>query len=103
MLSAIDATPLTRHQKLRLYKHGVCPRLSWPLLVETFPTSWLERVLQPRPSRAGQGWLDTPTHLFSFSLSRGGGGGGGGGGLAFFVWGSQEAAGIKNGTTCPVT
>ena len=52
MLSATDATPLTRHQKIRLYKHGVCPRFSWPLLVETFPTSWPERVLQPMATNA---------------------------------------------------
>ena len=34
MLTVIDETPPTRQQKLRLFKHGVCPRLSWPLLVE---------------------------------------------------------------------
>ena len=47
MLTAIDKTPLTRQQKLRLFKHGVCPRLSWPLPVEDFPISWMERELQP--------------------------------------------------------
>ena len=41
MLSAIDESPLTRQQKLHLYKHGVCPRLSWPLLVEEFLVTWL--------------------------------------------------------------
>ena len=33
-LSAIDDTPVTRQQKLRLFKHGVCPRLSWPCLLK---------------------------------------------------------------------
>ena len=47
MLTVIDQKPLTRHQKLRLFKYGVCPRLSWPLLVEDFPITWLERDLQP--------------------------------------------------------
>ena len=56
MLSVIDESPLSRLQKLRLFKHGVCPRLSWPLLVEVFPISWLERVLQPLATRALKRW-----------------------------------------------
>ena len=55
-LAAIDDTPLTRQQKLRLFKFGVCPRLSWPLLVEVFPISWLERELQPLATRALKKW-----------------------------------------------
>ena len=56
MLSAIDESPLTRQQKLRLYKHGVCPRLSWPLLVEEFPITWLEQDLQPLATSALKRW-----------------------------------------------
>ena len=52
MLTEIDKTPLTRQQKLRLFKQGVCPRLSWPLLVEDFPVTWMERVLQPLATKA---------------------------------------------------
>ena len=103
MLSATDATLLTHHQKLQLFIHGVCPRLSWPLLVETFPTSWLERVLQPMATKALKSWPGLARHSNSSVLFLSVKRGGGGGGLAFFVWGSQEAAGIKNGTTCPVT
>ena len=36
MLEAIDRVPVTIHQKLRLYKQGMCPRLSWAFLVEDF-------------------------------------------------------------------
>ena len=36
MLVVIDETPVTRQHMLRLFKHGVCPRLSWPLLIEDF-------------------------------------------------------------------
>ena len=43
MLQAIDESLLTRKQKLLLYSGGVCPRLSWPLLIQEFPTSWMER------------------------------------------------------------
>ena len=34
MLEAVNTTPLTRRQKLLLYKAGVCPRLTWPLLIQ---------------------------------------------------------------------
>ena len=34
MLKAVDAAPVTRRQKLRLYKAGICPRLSWLLNIE---------------------------------------------------------------------
>ena len=56
MLEAIDTTPLTRQQKLRLFRHGVCPRLSWPLTVEDLPISWLERELQPLATKAIKKW-----------------------------------------------
>ena len=53
MLSAIDEMPLKPQQKLRLFRLGVCPRLSWPLLIEEFPITWLERELQPLATWAG--------------------------------------------------
>ena len=37
MLQAVDQCPLTSHQKLRLFKAGICPRLSWLLLIEELP------------------------------------------------------------------
>ena len=43
MLVAIDQTPLTRKQKLLLYSGGVCPRLTWPLLIQEFPSTWMDR------------------------------------------------------------
>ena len=43
MLNKIDACPLTRKQKLLLYKAGVCPRLSWQLTIEELPISWVEK------------------------------------------------------------
>jgi len=44
MLASIEEVPLTHQQKLRLFKHGVCPRLAWPLLTEDLPITWLEHV-----------------------------------------------------------
>ena len=45
MLKAVDDTPLTRHQKLLMYSAGVCPRLTWPLLIHEFPITWVEKEL----------------------------------------------------------
>ena len=41
MLSCNDTCPLTRKQKLLLYKAGVCPQLYWLLTIEQFPISWV--------------------------------------------------------------
>ena len=45
MLTAVDKTPLTRRQKLHLYSAGMCPRLTWPLLTQEFPITWIQREL----------------------------------------------------------
>ena len=56
MLVAIDKAPITCHQRLRLYKQGICPRLSWPFLISDFSISFLERVLQPMATRFLKKW-----------------------------------------------
>ena len=56
MLNTIDTTPLTRQQKLLLFKSGVCPRLTWPLTVEVLPLSWVERELEPLATRYLKKW-----------------------------------------------
>ena len=33
LLQRVDAVPVTRKQKLLLYKAGICPRLSWDLSI----------------------------------------------------------------------
>lgn len=76
MMSAIDETPLTPQQKLRLFKQGVCPRLSWPLLIEEFPITWLERELQPLATKALKKWVglsrSSNTAILFLSVKRGG-------------------------------
>ena len=59
MLTAIDKTPLTHQQKLHLFKHGVCP---WPVHVEDFPITWLERDLQPLATKAFKEWAGFSHH-----------------------------------------
>ena len=76
MLEAIDAAPLTRQQKLRLYRFGICPRLSWPLSVEVLPISWVEWELQPLVTRALKRWAglarSSNTSILYLSAKRGG-------------------------------
>ena len=56
MLQAIDAVPVIRSQRLRLYKQGVCPCLMWPFLVERFPISLFKKVIQPLVTRYLKKW-----------------------------------------------
>ena len=76
MQDAIDATPLTRQQKLRLFRYGVCPRMSWPLTVEDLPISWLERELQPLATKALKKWAglarSSNTSILILPAKRGG-------------------------------
>ena len=43
ILKLADQCPVTR--KLKLYKLGVCPRLTWSLTIHEFPLTWVERDL----------------------------------------------------------
>ena len=51
MLKIKYDTPVTRKQKLCLFKDAVCPRLSWLLTTEEFPLSWIEAQVQPLATR----------------------------------------------------
>ena len=56
MLRAVNDTPLTRRQKLLLYSAGVCPRLTWPLLFQEFPITWVEKELDSITTRYLKHW-----------------------------------------------
>ena len=45
MLNSVHSCPLTRGQKLKLYRAGIVPRLSWLLTIEDLPISWVEKKL----------------------------------------------------------
>ena len=47
LLKKVDKTLLSRHQKLKMYKIGICPRLHWDLMVIQFPITWIERTMDP--------------------------------------------------------
>ena len=57
MLSAIDDTLVTRKQKLLLYPGGVCPRLTWPLMIHEFPIPWMEKQVDPLVTGYLKKWL----------------------------------------------
>lgn len=56
MLKAVDGYPVTWKQKLRLYKQGICPRLTWSLTVHDFPLTWVERCLEASATRYLTKW-----------------------------------------------
>ena len=56
MLEKIDVCPLTKKQKLLIYRSGVCPRLNWDLGVEKFPISWVQKTLDSLSTRYLKRW-----------------------------------------------
>ena len=44
MLDKTNSCPLSGKHKLMVYKAGICPRLSWLLLIEELPISWVEKL-----------------------------------------------------------
>ena len=60
MFNAVDNAPVTHHQKLRLFRQGICPRLTWPFMMEDIPISWFVKVLQPLATRFLKKWAGLP-------------------------------------------
>ena len=56
MLQAVDKCPVTRRQKLKLYKLGICPRLNWPLTIHEFPLTWIEREMEAMATHFLKKW-----------------------------------------------
>ena len=56
LLERVDAVSVTRKQKLKLYRLGVCPRLSWDLTITEFSVSWLEKTLDSMVTRYLKKW-----------------------------------------------
>ena len=69
MLESVDTCPLTRGQKLKMYRGGVCPHLTWLLTIEDLPISWVEKNLDSAAIRYVKKWAGlaksaNPTLLF---------------------------------------
>ena len=56
LLKCVDQCPVTRNQKLKIFKLGICPRLNWPLTINQFPHTWIKRHLQPIATRFLKKW-----------------------------------------------
>ena len=68
-LRKIDQIPVTRKQKMLIFKLGVCPHISWILTINSFPLTWLETSLDPLATRYLKSWLGLakpadPSRLF---------------------------------------
>ena len=55
-LHSADQSPLSRQQKLRIYKDAILPRLSWLLSLIDLPLSWVERSLEPLVTKLLKNW-----------------------------------------------
>ena len=53
---AADQSPLSRQQKLRIYRLAICPRLTWLLSPTDLPLTWVERTLEPLVTRLLKKW-----------------------------------------------
>ena len=47
---------MTRHQKLQLYRAGICPWLNWDLAVNSHPFSWVTGTLEAVATRFLKRW-----------------------------------------------
>ena len=56
LLQKVDATLLSRQQKLLLYKMAIIPRLTWDISISDVPISWLQNTLQPIAARFLKRW-----------------------------------------------
>lgn len=56
LLERVDRTPVTRRQKLLLYKAGICPRVSWDLAILNLPTSWISSTLESKATYHLKKW-----------------------------------------------
>ena len=56
MMKKVDATLISRQQKLLLFKVGICPRLTWDLSINEYSPTWLQTKLQPLATRFLKRW-----------------------------------------------
>ena len=56
LLEKVDSAPVTRNQKLLLYKAGICPRVLWDMGISDLPTSWITKHLEATATRYLKKW-----------------------------------------------
>ena len=55
-LGKVDSAPVTRNQKLLLYKAGVCPRMLWDMGISDLSISWVTKQLKATVTRYLKKW-----------------------------------------------
>jgi len=53
----VDATLLTSHQQLRIYRDGISPRLTWDLSTADLPISWVKKHLDSLVVKHLKRWM----------------------------------------------
>ena len=56
LMEKVDSTPITRNQKLLLYRAGICPRLLWDLGISDLSVSWITKCLESTATRFLKKW-----------------------------------------------
>ena len=56
LLKRVDGCPVTRKQKLKLYRATVCPHRTSLLSMEEFPTSWIHKNLEALATSFVKNW-----------------------------------------------
>ena len=56
MLKRVDTSPVSRRQKLGLYRAGICHRLTWDLAINTFSLSWVKQKLEATATKFLKKW-----------------------------------------------
>ena len=56
LLDRINETPVTRKQKLLLYKAGLCSCLNWDLSILELPISWVSSTLEAKATQFLKKW-----------------------------------------------
>lgn len=62
MLQVVDQCPVSRRQRLKLYKLNISPKLTWLLTITELPITWVARELRVAVTwYLKQVWLSHPT------------------------------------------
>ena len=56
LLDKVDTVPVTRNQKLLLYRAAICPRMLWDLGISDLPISWIKSCLEATATRYLKRW-----------------------------------------------
>ena len=56
LLEKVDAVPVTRQQKLLLYRAAICPRVLWDLGIFDLPITWVNTCLEATATRYLKKW-----------------------------------------------